>query len=120
MKNEKQTRVFAHLAELEKIAGLYISDSTDAGKMSLFRKLRRMECRARRLSEAQCNASTYSTRNDDELERIETRLKGMFRYPENVGVNKDPRGYALKIFGDYRNTSAVIDWGYNVVVAPEL
>lgn len=119
MKNEKQTRVISHMNELVKVAGLIIHDDSDAAKISIYRKLRRMECRARRLAVAQCDYSTYSEHNDTELETIETRVREMFCTPDNVGVNRDPRGLALKIFGDYRDTSAVMDWGHNIIIAPE-
>jgi hypothetical protein len=91
----------------------------------LFRKLRRMECKAERWGIDYCNADIsideWEKRTDEYEKQInklfEGNLKGFF-------VNGDARGYALKINDDtlrkhYSEIGLHRDWGGYGILAPD-
>lgn len=108
-----------HIDNLAKIANI---PEDDAKK--LYYKLVRLERKAYRIAEKECNIPDYEDRGDMEVikHKVEKlfngNLKGFF-------INHDPRGYALKITEIARNEYAAkginlySDWGGYGILAPE-
>ena len=106
---------------------------------SLFRRLRRLECRISRMNERDCSVSPrndaqaedWAREYEDACERVKSLLWGKAATHSPDGVprirfNGDPRGYALKIddawMHENRDAARGIkrDWGGYGLLAPDL
>lgn len=117
-----------------------VSNPTQAG-LPIWRKLRRIECRANQAATAYCNGETYATHHSSgsrvyDFRRDEYAWDAFVtrevmpavacafggRIPAGFFVNGDPRGYALKIDPE-RGTvpdGMHTDWGRYGILAPEI
>ncbi len=110
-----------------------IFPANDDGPVTLCKKLRRLEVKATRLTEEQCNIDID---HSDKLDRILAKAKeivgrtfpetttpaGKVSITESIFINQDPRGYALKIDDQCmrdHNLELFRDWGGYGILAPD-
>jgi len=95
------------------------------GAIELCKALRRYELKATRLTIAMCNGIPAATQPavDSELERIHDKvcqLLGVERHCKDIFINRDPRGYALKLNDDFARDKRIHkDWGGYGILAPD-
>ena len=94
--------------------------------VKLCKSLRRLELKASAITLALCNGTTDQEEADQALEKIEhavNAVTGFARAGVPVFINRDPRGYALKIEEEWTRANAPRmhrDWGGYGIVAPDL
>lgn len=119
-KNMRQRQHFLELAQLVK------SDAADSlpeyrlvlvGE-KIYERLLRVEHKAHRLAERECDDPTLTTKRAEQLEkRYIKEVEEILGYlPTGFFINGDPRGYALKIEGN--SPISYIDWGGYHILAP--
>jgi hypothetical protein len=118
--NKKQRQAEQILRHGFKLQRIY-PETKQYGPVELCKKLHRMEVRANRLSLEICN---YAWVNRDKhsaaLDRIEKRVNDLLGKGPAVFVNRDPRGYALKIrTEDAKDLNIHKDWGGYGIICPE-
>ncbi len=96
---------------------------TDIGNIDLAKKVKRLETKAHRLTESECNTG------EDHAAELEALLQKLYRLLKPTGdmkkaifINGDPRGYALKIDDTYireHNIDIHRDWGGYGILAPD-
>jgi hypothetical protein len=100
----------------------------DTDPVSLCRKLRRLERQAEEITTHMCNGTGYTGEQeaDAALDAILAKVDKLLNCAHKgipVFINRDPRGYALKIKdGWVRENDAQIhrDWGGYGIIAPDL
>jgi len=96
--------------------------------LQLWRQLRRIENAARRAMEDYCNGTLSEAGADKACDQAESAVKRIFggTLPPRFHVNRDPRGYALKLLSNDNGSEAATrfalhsDWGRNQILAPEI
>jgi len=121
MKKSKQAimheRILRHGENLNRIF------HTDLDPIILCKKLRRLETKASQICLDYCNGDIESP--DDSLEPIADKIDNILHYRKAgipVFINRDPRGYALKIQDEYvrdNNITIERDWGGYGLLAPD-
>lgn len=119
-------RIHAHGLKINALFG------TDFEPSEICKKLHRLETQAHKHAENLCNIQNYQETADRELDKIEDKLDNLLNFRRQaipVFINRDPRGYALKVktewmqeHGPYlRRTGANIetDWGGYGIICPE-
>ena len=108
--------------------------ATERDPIKLCKKLRRMEAKAQAIALRLCNGPEYPGGYDEVdaltgaiLEKVNAILGNTGKNPVPVFVNRDPRGYALKISSEWtfaycQQTGRRIysDWGGYGIIAPEI
>ena len=128
----KEVRIVEHGNKLLAI----FPNATEKDPGTLYRKLRRLEAKAARLALQGCNVGFDSEEQADDLYKAVlgkvNKLLGNYVYHETVKVrtmnvplfiNRDPRGYQLKIRDDWmekNNVKLERDWGGYGLLAPEI
>lgn len=111
-----------HCEALQKMAGIPVAVVPVDG-MEIYAKLRRLELKAHRMTTHECNSGV-----DLDYSKVEKAVRKLFGGKlDNFFVNRDPRGYALKIRGEGpANPSKPQlpedldqDWGGYGILAPE-
>jgi hypothetical protein len=127
MKKQTEAKVIKHGETVKAVFGL----AADVDPVKLCRKLRRLESAGAALGLRLCNGPEYAQGEaeavqDDILRRLDALL-GFRARGVPVFVNRDPRGYALKIDTEWTagfNSKAAerlhADWGGYGVLAPDL
>lgn len=103
-------------------------EATEKDPVALCKKLRKLEAKAHRLTEELCGSITNAraAAADVELDWILARVEPLLGNGPAVMLNRDPRGYALKI--DDATTRELMDagkpihrdWGGYGILAPEI
>ena len=90
--------------------------------LTLWRKLRRLEGKATAITTALCNGEIDSDKGESELEQIEAKVAAVFggKLPPGFFINRDPRGYALKLKAGSVPAPLTQDWGRYQILAPEI
>lgn len=108
MKNNQVTR---HMEDLKALGYKYNS----------LRPLQTLENKANRMATDECNGVKEYT--EDEWNNIEIKVLDCFQaYLPGFFINRDPRGYALKLETGRNNQEEVIryqDWGKYQILCPE-
>lgn len=124
-KHEATLRVRrAHHLALAKFANVKGSedDLANAG-LKIWRKLRRIEQEAHRMAESYCNG-TIDSDSMDKAEAFFSKEVGdiLGQVPRGFFVNRDPRGYALKLDPEFMHVPDGMqkDWGGYGLLAPEI
>lgn len=122
-KSKKQImaeNILKHGTNLRRIFNL------DVDAVTLCKKLRRLEMEAGKVTLAMCNDSNLDTDDADaQLERILARVDALINFTRAgvpVFINRDPRGYALKIKDEYVRAHCLDihrDWGGYGILAPD-
>ena len=91
--------------------------------IALCKVLRRLERKAEQYTVTLCNGGTDRERTlaENGLERIKKRVKEVLNATDGqVFVNRDPRGYALKLTSDFSVGKDIYkDWGSYGIIAPD-
>jgi hypothetical protein len=108
-------------------------DATETDPVALCRKLRRVEHSISEWTLTNCNVGVPEDVMDTECDKAQARVKKLLgltpEKAQEIGlrVNRDPRGYALKLSDDwtrgYNETAALrldTDWGGYGILAPDL
>jgi hypothetical protein len=92
-----------------------------AGPVSLCKALHRLEAEAHRYTEQLCNGPEISEADQEKKEAsILARVKALLGAGPEVILNRDPRGYALKIDTENaKNLDIYKDWGGYGILCPE-
>ena len=108
--------------------------ATERDPIKLCKKLRRMEAKAQEIALRLCNGPEFPG-GDDEVDaltgailaKVNAILGNTGKNPVPVFINRDPRGYALKIKSEYMAGAGWIaqwalmrDWGGYGIIAPEI
>jgi hypothetical protein len=121
-------RVTKHGEDLKRL--FHLPDDTDP--VSLCRKLRRLERQAEEITTHMCNGTAYTdeAEGDAALDAILAKVDKLLGFHAHDGlgavpvfINRDPRGYALKIEDEWmREHDAQLhrDWGGYGILAPDL
>lgn len=96
----------------------------DWGPVELAKKLHRLETRAHRLAEEQCNEDVDHSEALDRILQKAIDILGANTLPvgKAMFINQDPRGYALKIDDQFvrdNNLTIYRDWGGYGIIAPD-
>lgn len=115
-----------HHAALEQLArSLGVTDKTG---LQLWRKLRPIEYQTRRAAEQYCNGEIDADEMDKASDIATMGVSRVFgnKTPPRFHVNRDPRGYALKLLSNDSGTETATpfalhtDWGRNQILAPDI
>lgn len=117
-KTTKQNRINSHVnALVARYGALTVAPAT------FFRIARRCECRLNRIAVAACEGHISERRQDNAELAALARIVKCFAAPEFIArelwVNSDPRGYSLKLHGDFKHSDITTDWGGYGILAPE-
>jgi len=102
-------------------------EATERDPVELCRKLRRLEARGNAFALRLCNGPVYTEEREDKTAlAILDKVNAILRFREtgpDVFLNRDPRGYALKIRESaMRGKSLALhsDWGGYGIIAPHI
>jgi len=124
-KKQKQAEaILQHGFDLQRNFG----NGSGGGPVTLCKALRRIETKLHRWAEDVCNGVKQPT--DAEFDRIHDRAvnKVAELLPElpkdEIKINTDPRGYALKVEDTYMRSAGITDlhrdWGGYGILAPDI
>ena len=133
MSTKKQRQYEQIKAHGENLLHLF-PNATERDPIALCKKLRRLEAKAQAIALRLCNGPEFPGGYDEVdsltgaiLEKVNAILGNTGKNPVPVFVNRDPRGYALKIesqwtFAYCQQTGRRIcsDWGGYGIIAPEI
>lgn len=102
--------------------------ATEKDPVKLCTKLRKLERLASAAATDACNIPDYDETAEAIYADVETKLTTLLGNAEHTGtpnvfINRDPRGYALKICGSYLRTFGLTlhtDMGGYGIIAPEI
>ena len=115
-KQQQRENILQHGFNLQRI----YPDTKCYGPVELCKKLHRMETKAHRLATEMCSYDVDQESHDRALDRIENRVNDLLGNGPTVFVNRDPRGYALKIRSkNAKNLDIHKDWGGYGIICPE-
>ncbi len=103
-------------------------NATERDPVKLCKRLRRLELLANKAALDLCNIPNYQEKADSIFEKVSESVTELLRNVEhsntpNVYINRDPRGYALKITSGYVRTFELAihtDMGGDGIIAPDL
>ena len=129
--NTKKQRQYEQIkAHGENLLHLF-PNATERDPIALCKKLRRLEAKARRICTDYCNGDFDDGENGEKLDaaldpilaKVNAILGNMGKNPVPVFINRDPRGYALKIEDVWMHNKQPRLWrdfgGYGII-APEI
>jgi len=133
MSTKKQRQAEQIKAHGENLLHLF-PRATERDPIKLCKKLRRMEAKAQEIALRLCNGPEFPGGDDEVdaltgaiLEKVNAILGNSGPDAVPVFVNRDPRGYALKIKSEYMAGAGWIaqwalmrDWGGYGIIAPEI
>lgn len=89
--------------------------------VQIWRKLRRIEGEARRATTAYCNGTITEQACDEACTLVMGAVRRVFTaLPTGFFINRDPRGYALKLEPESVPFKLEEDWGRYQILAPEI
>ena len=106
-----------HLEQINELVGVVGYDPEKWAET--WEHLRSVEAEAEALATTEAAGKYKGEDYDAEREAMEQRIKALFVRGESVEYNTDPRGYAIKIRGDFKQLPIFTDWGGSVPVCPE-
>ena len=115
-KQQQRENILNHGFDLQRI----YPESKRFGPVELCKKLHRSETRAARITENMCSYPIDMDKAEIQLDNIETRVNDILGSGPHVFINRDPRGYALKIrTQEAKNLDIHKDWGGYGIIYPE-
>lgn len=91
--------------------------------IKLCKQLRRLEGKANRAACALCSDANGTEKAEEDLDWAERELHKLLGTDVPTFINRDPRGYALKIDDEWMRKHEVKlhqDWGGYGIIAPEI
>lgn len=129
--NTKKQRQYEQIkAHGENLLHLF-PNATERDPIALCKKLRRLEAKASKITTDYCNGDFDDGENGEKLDaaldpilaKVNAILGNMGKNPVPVFINRDPRGYALKIEDVWMHNKQPRLWrdfgGYGII-APEI
>ncbi|MCK9520449.1 MAG: hypothetical protein M0R74_15710 [Dehalococcoidia bacterium] len=101
---------------------IFFPDDSSISPVGLAKSVHRLEVRAHRLAEEECNTGNVPEDWEDKILKSLDKVLNFRAQGIPVFVNGDPRGYALKIDDKYvreNNLEIHRDWGGYGILAPE-
>ena len=128
MKQSKRDLMYARIAKHGERLLVIFPNATEDDPILLCKKLRALEIRAHAVALRLCNGQEYPGGYDEVdsiMDRILDQAKELLGAAEYapIFINRDPRGYALKINDKYvakNNLNITRDWGGYGIIAPDL
>lgn len=118
MKTNKDWVIKARARHHDALKSMMPADSALSG-LAVWRKLRRLEGEASRMAVGLCNGDIDYDKADDITEQITHKVAAIFGRPiPGFFINRDPRGYALKLEPGSVPYPLVEDWGRYQILAP--
>lgn len=111
-KEQIQKQREAHHKALEKLTG------RPGEGLKIWRKLRRWEAEASRITVALCNGEVTQEDVETALDAVKGKVESFIG--ERVYLNRDPRGYALKLPENSPDWGLHRDMGGYQILAPEI
>ena len=100
-------------------------DTVELDPIKLCKKLRTIELKAERITLELCNGvpSARAVAAEAQLEKMHDKvcqILGVARRWQHIFINRDPRGYALKLSGPFSEGKPIYkDWGGYGILAPD-
>lgn len=95
--------------------------NSKATGLQVWRKLRQLEAQANAMACKQCNGEITTEQMDTFTESVTVAVGKVFGVvPPGFFVNRDPRGYALKLEPGSVPYALHKDWGRYQILAPEI
>lgn len=99
--------------------------ATERDPIKLCKKLRQLDGKAAALAMRQCNGPEFASEEalENQYEAILHQVNGLLGNKSvPVFINRDPRGYQLKIRSEYMQPHIKLhrDWGGYGIIAPEI
>lgn len=129
MKEEQRERIEQHGRNLLAV----FPDATEKDPVKLCKKLRRLEKAAHDLAERGCNGPEWASEEeqDSAYDAILDKVNMLLLFHNNmlpVFINRDPRGYALKVSSIWQAQQKAAhqpyigqeDWGGYGIIAPDI
>lgn len=127
MNTVQMTRIEAHGRQLLAI----FPNATERDPVKLCKKLRRLEARANKAATDLCNVPNYQEKAEAVFEDVNSAVVLLLGndgpcvdgHNPNVFINRDPRGYSLKISSEWTRAFAPTlhrDMGGYGIIAPEI
>jgi hypothetical protein len=114
--DQMMERISKHGEDLKKFFCL----PADVDPIKLCKSLFRLENKAHRLAEDLCNWRQLDETVEKEVSAILEKACKILACNENeIFVNLDPRGYALKIHSEFARYFPYRDWGGYGIIAPD-
>ena len=119
-KQQQHENIINHGLKLNRIFNLNRIDP-----MTICKQVHRIEVKAHRLAEDYCNIQVDKDKHEKAMEGCLKALDRVLNFNAQgipVFINRDPRGYALKIESEYvaaHNLDIHRDWGGYGIIAPE-
>jgi hypothetical protein len=102
-------------------------NAVEQDPVKLCKRLRRIETAIRRVMEEHCNGTIGEEAVDIMADSAALRVRRLLGLTEDVAaavglfINRDPRGYALKVSSEWARDKAIYrDWGGYGILAPDL
>ena len=121
----KQERMLKRIEKHGENLSIIFPERTVHDPIDLCKKLRRLEAKASRVALDLCNGDMDQATADEaflKLEHAVNAVLGFARSDVPVFINRDPRGYALKIESEWVHDNAPRlhhDWGGYGILAPD-
>jgi len=109
-KEQIQKQREAHHKALERLTG--------KPGLQVWRKLRRLEAEASKITVALCNGEVTQEAVETALDAIKAKVEAVIGGP--IYLNRDPRGYALKLPEGAPDYGLHRDFGGYQILAPEI
>ena len=128
-RERKAAQLLAHYATCEKLAIALGMPSSKADGRKISIALWKLEQSGQRMALALCNDSSYTYEKADMITDLIKYRIGLLlgKIPPGFFVNRDPRGYALKIDPENKLGALLIadaglqtDWGGYGILSPEI
>jgi len=122
----KQERMLKRIEKHGENLSIIFPERTVHDPIELCKKLRRLESKASRVALDLCNGDTDQDSADAAFEKLEHAVNAVLGFARSdvpVFINRDPRGYALKIESEWTKVNAprlYCDWGGYGIIAPDL
>ena len=108
--------ILSHGFDLQRI----YPDSNQFGPVTLCKKLYRYEVEASRITKQICSYPIDMDKAEKRLDKIEAKVNDILGAGPEVFINRDPRGYALKIKTEAaKGLDIYKDWGGYGIICPE-
>lgn len=117
---EKDWVLRARAQHHDALKAMMPANSTLSG-LQVWRKLRRLEGKAHALAVALCNRPVSEDEDNRITAEVESKVEKLFgRKLPGFFINRDPRGYALKLKPKSVPYPLQRDWGDYQILAPDI
>jgi len=119
-RTERTERIKKHGLQLLAI----FPNALEKSPIALCKKLRRLENKARHAAIALCDVLNYQAQAEAVFDSVASKLRHLLSDGAPIIINRDPRGYALKICDEWVSKNPGInihrDVGGYGIIAPEI